>query len=102
MARYSEDKVRPPLTGPADSRICSICFRGQDADCDASMVSLSGDVSLSRRLLALALTVDNGTAFPFPRPITSEVPTVAEQGYPGFDSSQWFGLLAPPKTPAPV
>ena len=31
-----------------------------------------------------------------------DVPTVAEQGYPGFDSSQWFGLLAPAKTPAPV
>jgi tripartite-type tricarboxylate transporter receptor subunit TctC len=31
-----------------------------------------------------------------------EVPTVAEQGYPGFDSSQWFGLLAPAKTPAAV
>ena len=30
------------------------------------------------------------------------VPTVAELGYPGFDSSQWFGLLAPAKTPAPV
>jgi tripartite-type tricarboxylate transporter receptor subunit TctC len=31
-----------------------------------------------------------------------EVPTVAEQGFPGFDSSQWFGLLAPAKTPAHV
>ncbi|AEG92330.1 Bug family tripartite tricarboxylate transporter substrate binding protein [Ramlibacter tataouinensis] len=31
-----------------------------------------------------------------------EVPTVAEQGYPGFDSSQWFGLLAPARTPAHV
>jgi tripartite-type tricarboxylate transporter receptor subunit TctC len=31
-----------------------------------------------------------------------DVPTVAEQGYPGFDSSQWFGLLAPARTPAPV
>lgn len=31
-----------------------------------------------------------------------DVPTVAEQGFPGFDSSQWFGLLAPAKTPAPV
>lgn len=31
-----------------------------------------------------------------------EVPTVAEQGYPGFDSSQWFGLLAPAKTPPAV
>ena len=31
-----------------------------------------------------------------------EVPTVAEQGFPGFDSSQWFGLLAPAKTPAHI
>jgi tripartite-type tricarboxylate transporter receptor subunit TctC len=31
-----------------------------------------------------------------------DVPTVAEQGYPGFDSSQWFGLLAPARTPAAV
>lgn len=29
-----------------------------------------------------------------------EVPTVSEQGFPGFDSSQWFGLLAPAGTPA--
>jgi tripartite-type tricarboxylate transporter receptor subunit TctC len=28
-----------------------------------------------------------------------DVPTVAEQGYPGFESSQWFGLLAPAGTP---
>lgn len=31
-----------------------------------------------------------------------DVPTVAEQGYPGFESSQWFGLLVPAKTPQPV
>jgi tripartite-type tricarboxylate transporter receptor subunit TctC len=31
-----------------------------------------------------------------------DVPTVAEQGYTGFDSSQWFGLLAPAKTPANI
>jgi tripartite-type tricarboxylate transporter receptor subunit TctC len=30
------------------------------------------------------------------------VPTVAELGYPGFDSSQWFGILAPAKTPQEV
>jgi len=35
-------------------------------------------------------------------PALPDVPTVAELGYPGFDSSQWFGLLAPAKTPAPV
>lgn len=31
-----------------------------------------------------------------------DVPTVAEFGYPGFDSSQWFGLLAPAKTPPEI
>ena len=31
-----------------------------------------------------------------------EVPTVAEQGYPGFETTQWYGLNAPAKTPAPV
>jgi tripartite-type tricarboxylate transporter receptor subunit TctC len=30
------------------------------------------------------------------------VPTVAELGYPGFDSSQWFGILAPANTPPDV
>jgi tripartite-type tricarboxylate transporter receptor subunit TctC len=28
--------------------------------------------------------------------------TVAEQGYPGFETSQWYGLNAPSKTPEPV
>jgi tripartite-type tricarboxylate transporter receptor subunit TctC len=31
-----------------------------------------------------------------------EVGTVAEQGYPGFETSQWYGLLAPAGTPKPV
>jgi len=30
------------------------------------------------------------------------LPTVAEQGLPGFDSSSWVALVAPAKTPAPV
>ena len=30
------------------------------------------------------------------------VPTVAEQGLPGFDASSWYGLVAPAKTPGPV
>jgi len=28
-----------------------------------------------------------------------DVPTVAEQGYPGFETSQWYGLMVPAKTP---
>src|SRR3954466_1897084 len=31
-----------------------------------------------------------------------DVPTVAEQGYPGFQTSQWYGLNAPAKTPKAI
>ena len=31
-----------------------------------------------------------------------DVLTVAEQGYPGFETSQWYGLNAPAKTPPPI
>jgi tripartite-type tricarboxylate transporter receptor subunit TctC len=31
-----------------------------------------------------------------------DVPTIAEQGVPGFDASSWYGLVAPARTPEPV
>ena len=31
-----------------------------------------------------------------------EVPTIAEQGLPGFEATAWFGVLAPAATPAPI
>jgi tripartite-type tricarboxylate transporter receptor subunit TctC len=34
--------------------------------------------------------------------ILPKVPTLAEQGYPNTDASNWYGLLAPGKTPAAV
>jgi tripartite-type tricarboxylate transporter receptor subunit TctC len=35
-------------------------------------------------------------------PFAPEVPTIAEQGYPGFESVGWIGLAAPAKTPAAI
>ena len=35
-------------------------------------------------------------------PTLPEVGTVAEQGYAGFEASQWYGLNAPAKTPPPI
>jgi tripartite-type tricarboxylate transporter receptor subunit TctC len=32
-------------------------------------------------------------------PLLPNVPTVAEQGYPGFEMTQWYGLLAPASLP---
>jgi tripartite-type tricarboxylate transporter receptor subunit TctC len=35
-------------------------------------------------------------------PALPDVPTVAEMGHPGFETSQWYGILAPAGTPADV
>lgn len=35
-------------------------------------------------------------------PSLPDVPTVAEQGYPGFEVSPWYGFMAPAGTPAPI
>ena len=35
-------------------------------------------------------------------PTLADVGTVAEQGYPGFETSQWYGLNGPAKMPEPV
>jgi tripartite-type tricarboxylate transporter receptor subunit TctC len=43
-----------------------------------------------------------GVAIPQRSPFLPDVPTVAEQGYPGFESVGWIGLAAPKGTPAPV
>jgi len=45
------------------------------------------------RLKALAVTSSQR------HPMLPDVPTVAEQGFPGFDAIVWFGLLAPAKLP---
>jgi len=43
-----------------------------------------------------------GVAIPKRSPFLPDVPTVAEQGYPGFESVGWIGLAAPAKTPKPI
>ena len=35
-------------------------------------------------------------------PALPDVPTVAEQGYPGFEAALWLGVLAPANTPRPI
>jgi tripartite-type tricarboxylate transporter receptor subunit TctC len=50
----------------------------------------------SGRILPLGVTAAKRIAF------LPEVPTVAETALPGFESSQWFGVLAPAGTPRPI
>jgi len=48
------------------------------------------------RLRALGVTTAKRTqALP-------EVPTISEAGVPGYESTQWFGILAPAGTPSPL
>jgi tripartite-type tricarboxylate transporter receptor subunit TctC len=48
------------------------------------------------RLLALAVTSRERVA------VLPEVPTVSESGIPGYESSTWYGFIAPARTPRPI
>jgi tripartite-type tricarboxylate transporter receptor subunit TctC len=48
------------------------------------------------KLQALAVTTKTRAA------ALPEVPTMAEAGYPNFEATAWFGLLAPAGTPQPI
>jgi tripartite-type tricarboxylate transporter receptor subunit TctC len=57
---------------------------------------VAGPMLAEGRLRALGLSSPQRlAAFP-------EVQGIAELGFPGFDASAWFGLLAPAATPAPI
>ena len=48
------------------------------------------------RLRALAVTTANRTS------AAADIPTVAESGVPGYEMSQWYGVLSPAGTPAAI
>ncbi len=50
----------------------------------------------SGRMRALAITSARRS------PVVPDVPTVAEEGYPGFEVSPWYGFMAPAGTPRPI
>ena len=60
-----------------------------------SIPSLLAQVK-SGRLRALAVTSSKRS------PILADIPTVAESGFPGFESVQWYGLFAPKGTPRAI
>lgn len=50
----------------------------------------------SGRVKALAVTSSAKS------PVLPDLPTVAEAGFPGFESGAWLGMVAPAKTPQPI
>jgi tripartite-type tricarboxylate transporter receptor subunit TctC len=50
----------------------------------------------SGRLRALGLTTAKRS------PAAPEIPTIAESGLPGYESTSWYGMLAPARTPPAV
>jgi tripartite-type tricarboxylate transporter receptor subunit TctC len=68
---------------------------GQTAIMFDNMPSVMPHVKAGK-LRALAVTTARRS------PALPDVPTIAESGVPGYDTSSWFGLLAPAGTPADV
>jgi len=61
-----------------------------------SSPSTAGPFIKEGKLIPLAVTSSKRSPF-YPK-----VPTIAESGYPGFDSTNWYAFMAPGKTPAPI
>ncbi len=90
----------------AGVRLQNIPYKGggqavQDLVSGQLMVGVLGSAPVlphgqSGRLLLLAVSTKvRSVSMP-------EVPTITESGYPGFDMTQWFGILAPIATPTEI
>jgi tripartite-type tricarboxylate transporter receptor subunit TctC len=69
---------------------------GGQVDLHFDQLSSSAPYIQAKRLRALAVTIDKRA------PLYSDIPTLAEAGVPGFESSTFTGLVAPAKTPREV
>jgi tripartite-type tricarboxylate transporter receptor subunit TctC len=59
------------------------------------VLTISQHVKAGRLRVLAVTTPKRSTAYP-------DFPTLSESGFPGFDTSLWFGLLAPAATPKEV
>lgn len=90
----------------AGIKLNHIPFKGSS---DAQTALISGQVPVmsdtipgvlaqvkAGKLRALGVAIPRRSAF------MPDVPTMAEQGWPGYESVGWIGLAAPAKTPGPI
>ena len=86
-----------PIRWPV-SRYATVNVTGVSGEASLSFLPATNAVQLvkSGRLRALAVTSLARL------PAMPELPTVSESGLKGYESSQWYGVLAPAGTPADV
>ena len=94
------------FTQMSDLKMIEVPYRGSGP---AAMDTLSGQIQLSNTDLAAALPhIKAGKLKAFavtsPKRLNNlpEVPTLSESGLTGYDSTGWFGLVAPAGTPAAI
>jgi len=87
------DLVHVPYAGAAPAT--TDLLAGQVPVMFNNMVSAVPHIPAGR-LRALAVSGQRRAA------ALSEVPTVAESGFPGFDATTWYGVLAPARTPPSI
>ena len=87
----------------ADARFVEVPYRGSGP---AALDTLGGQIPLAIVDLPSALQqikagklIAYAVTSPQRLPMLPDVPTVAEAGLPGYDSTGWFGLVAPAGTP---
>jgi tripartite-type tricarboxylate transporter receptor subunit TctC len=87
------DIVHVPYKGGAPAMMDTI--GGQTHMYCSGLIAAAPQIKAGK-LRAIGMgTLERSTAMP-------EVPTVAEQGLPGFNVASWFGIMAPAGTPKPI
>ncbi|WP_431274944.1 Bug family tripartite tricarboxylate transporter substrate binding protein [Variovorax ureilyticus] len=90
----------------ADVKLVEVPYRGSGP---AALDVLAGQIPLAVVDLPSALQqikagklIAYAVTSPARLPMLPDVPTVAEAGLPGYDSTGWFGVVAPADTPASI
>jgi tripartite-type tricarboxylate transporter receptor subunit TctC len=94
------------LSRNAGIRVLQVPFKGGP---ETMLAVLAGTVDFTFAPIPVAMPhVQSGTArllaltSAIRSPIYPDTPTVAEQGFPGFEVSAWYGLVAPKGTPSSI
>lgn len=120
MARAKPGKLNYGSTGIGNPLHLTMEMLKSEAKADIQMVPFRGDAPLNQALLrgeVQMAVVPLGTARPLVEggkmralavtgpersPAMPDVPTIAEQGFPGFASASWQGLFFPAGTPREI